>query len=150
MRQVYIRLPDGHLHEIPWIHRDHVHAPMSETVWRHIRTTLNRRGDREHHEAALAEAADQVLRRARPATPAHAAPPRTTPGTHTTKATPQEAGHQAAVGRYTAEAEDSLDALEARAQAEAHDAGADEPGAHPLPESGALTLYDADQEAELW
>jgi hypothetical protein len=21
VRQVYIRLPDGHLHEVPWIHR---------------------------------------------------------------------------------------------------------------------------------
>ncbi|GGM24066.1 transposase [Streptomyces fumigatiscleroticus] len=40
VRQIYIRLPDGHLHEIPWIHRDHVHAPMNETTWRHIRTTL--------------------------------------------------------------------------------------------------------------
>ncbi|MFG2639355.1 transposase, partial [Streptomyces sp. NPDC048362] len=55
VRQIYIRLPDGHLHEIPWIHRDHVHAPMSETTWRHIRTALKRRADREKHEAALAE-----------------------------------------------------------------------------------------------
>ncbi|MEU9289163.1 hypothetical protein AB0D57_31965 [Streptomyces sp. NPDC048275] len=55
------------------------------------------------------------------------------------------------MSRYEAEPEDSLDALEARAQAEARDdAGADEPGAHPLPVTGALTLYDADQEAELW
>ncbi|MGY4745429.1 hypothetical protein [Streptomyces sp. ATMOS53] len=149
VRQIYIRLPDGHLHEIPWIHRDHVHAPMSETTWRHLRTALNRRTDREKHEAALAEAADQVLRRARPTTPAQPAPPETTPGTHTAKAAPQTAGHQAAVGHY--EAEDSLDALEAQAHAEARDdAGADEPGAHPLPMTGALTLYDADQEAELW
>ena len=66
VRQVYIRLPDGRLHEIPWIHRDHVHAPMSETAWRHIRDTLHQRADRERHEADLAEAADQVLRRARP------------------------------------------------------------------------------------
>ncbi|WP_203350001.1 hypothetical protein [Streptomyces sp. S-9] len=45
------------------------------------------------------------------------------------------------MSRY--EAEDSLDALGARARAEASDdVGADEPG--------ALTLYDADQEAGLW
>ncbi|MGW4985310.1 transposase [Streptomyces mirabilis] len=151
VRQIYIRLPDGHLHEIPWIHRDHVHAPMSETTWRHIRTALNRRAGREAHEAALAEAADQVLRRARPTTAAQPAPPKTTPGTHTGKTALQTAGHQAAVGRYEAEAEDSLDALEARAQAEARDdVSADEPGTHPLPVTGALTLYDADQEAELW
>lgn len=43
MRQIYLRLPDGQLHEIPWIHRDHVHAPMSETTWRHLRTTLEKR-----------------------------------------------------------------------------------------------------------
>jgi transposase InsO family protein len=150
VRQIYLRLPDGHLHEIPWIHRDHVHAPMSETTWRHLRTTLNQRADREKHEAALAEAADQVLRRARPTTAAQPAPSRTTPGTHTAKAAPQPAGDQSAVSRYGGEAEDSLDALEARAQAEAQDMGADEPGAPPLPGSDALTLYDADQEAELW
>ncbi|MER5981073.1 Mu transposase C-terminal domain-containing protein [Streptomyces sp. NPDC001857] len=141
VRQIYIRLPDGQLHEIPWIHRDHVHAPMSETTWRHIRAALGRRTDREKHEAALAEAADQVLRRARPTTAAQPAPPRTTPGTHTAQAAPRPSGDQPAVSRY--EAEDSLDALESRARAEASDGvGADEPG--------ALTLYDAEQEAELW
>jgi transposase InsO family protein len=143
VRQIYIRLPDGHLHEIPWIHRDHVHAPMSETTWRHIRAAVNRRADRERHEADLAEAADQVLRRARPTTPSQTAPLRTTPGTHT-KAALRAAGGQPAVSRYEAEDEDSLDALETLTpQAEARDdPGADEPG--------ALTLYDADQEAELW
>ncbi|MFE9174483.1 hypothetical protein ACFYNZ_34480 [Streptomyces kebangsaanensis] len=159
VRQAYIRLPDGHLHEIPWIHRDHVHAPMSETTWRHIRTTLERRAEREAHEAALAEAADQVLRHARPAIQAPPAPPATTPGTHTGKTTPQAADVQAAPHHNTAkaetgagiEAEDSLDALEARSHAEARDdADTDGPGALTLPESGALTLYDADQEAELW
>ncbi|MER6330541.1 transposase [Streptomyces sp. NPDC001034] len=141
VRQIYIRLPDGHLHEIPWIHRDHVHAPMGETAWRHIRTTLEKRTDREKHEVALAEAADQVLRRARPTTAAQ--PPRTAPGTHTAQAAPRPTGGQPALSRYEAEAADSLDALEARARTEASDdVGADKPG--------ALTLYDADQEAELW
>lgn len=32
VRQVWIRLPDGRLHEIPWIHRDHVHRPFNETT----------------------------------------------------------------------------------------------------------------------
>ncbi|MEU9671515.1 transposase [Streptomyces bobili] len=150
VRQIYIRLPDGHLHEVPWIHRDHVHAPMGETAWRHIRAALGRRGDREAHEAALADAADQVLRRARPTTAAQPAPPKTTPGTHTAKAALQAAGDRPTVSRYEAETEDSLDALEARAQAEARDDVGDEPGAQPLPVTGALTLYDADQEAELW
>ncbi|MGP3974466.1 transposase [Streptomyces sp. 8N114] len=160
VRQVYIRLPDGGLHEIPWIHRDHVHAPMAETVWRHIRTTVNQRPGREAHEAALAEAADQVLRRARPTAPGHAAGPRTVPGAaHTQLAKPQGADDgQAAVRSCTADAEDSLDALEVleaqdqvQVQAEAGDeVGAEKPGAHLVPVPGALMLYDAEQEAELW
>ncbi|MBL1090483.1 MULTISPECIES: DDE-type integrase/transposase/recombinase [Streptomyces] len=152
VRQIYLRLPDGHLHEIPWIHRDHVQAPMSETTWRHIRTTLEQRAEREAHAAALAEAADQILRQARPTTPAPAAPA-TAPGTRAGKAVSQAAGGEPAAPHRTAaqaatEAEDSLDALDARAARD--DVGADESGALTLPASGALTLYDADQEAELW
>ncbi|MFG3013031.1 hypothetical protein ACGFZB_21700 [Streptomyces cinerochromogenes] len=154
VRQIYLRLPDGHLHEIPWIHRDHVHAPMSETTWRHIRTTLEQRAEREAHEAALAEAADQILRHTRPTTPAPPAAPATAPGTRAGKAVSQAAGGEPAAPHRTAaqaEAEDSLDALDARSPAEDQDdVGADESGALTLPGSGTLTLYDADQEAELW
>ncbi|MFF7098365.1 transposase [Streptomyces rubradiris] len=156
VRQIYLRLPDGHLHEIPWIHRDHVHAPMSETTWRHIRTTVEQRAEREAHEAALAEAADQILRHTRPTTPAPPAAPTTAPGTRAKKAASQAAGGEPAAPHRTAaqaatEAEDSLDALDTRSPAEDRDdVGADESGALTLPESGALTLYDADQEAELW
>ncbi|MFJ4526506.1 transposase [Streptomyces sp. NPDC088810] len=156
VRQIYLRLPDGHLHEIPWIHRDHVHAPMSETTWRHIRTTLEQRAEREAHEAALAEAADQILRHTRPTTPAPPGVPATAPGTRAEKAASRAAGGEPAAPHRTAaqaatEAEDSLDALDARSPAEDRDdAGADESGTLTLPGSGALTLYDADQEAELW
>ncbi|MFD5415772.1 Mu transposase C-terminal domain-containing protein [Streptomyces nojiriensis] len=38
VRQVWVRLPDGELTEIPWIHRDHVHRPFDERTWQHIRT----------------------------------------------------------------------------------------------------------------
>jgi hypothetical protein len=136
-------LPLG-VHEIPWIHRDHVHAPMGETAWRHIRAALHRRVDRERHEAALADAADQVLRRSRPLHHSPAAAP--------TPSQPADSPPETLSAQYPARGpEDSLDAAEARAQAEAHaDVGADEAGAHPLPVTGALTLYDADQEAELW
>ncbi|WP_432110633.1 transposase [Streptomyces sp. AA1529] len=156
VRQIYLRLPDGHLHEIPWIHRDHVHAPMRETTWRHIRTTLEQRAERETHEAALAEAADQILRHTRPTTPAPPAVPATAPGLRAGKAASQAVGGEPAAPHRTAaqaatEAEDSLDALDARSPAEDRDdVGADESGALTLPGSGALTLYDADQEAELW
>ncbi|MFE2463644.1 transposase [Streptomyces sp. NPDC059402] len=156
VRQIYLRLPEGHLHEIPWIHRDHVHAPMSETTWRHIRTTLEQRAEREAHEAALAEAADQILRQARPTTPAPPTVPATAPGTRAGNAASQAAGGEPAAPRRTAaqaatEAEGSLDALDARSSGEDRDdAGADESGALTPAGSGALTLYDADQEAELW
>ncbi|MFJ5901306.1 hypothetical protein ACIQFZ_39340 [Streptomyces sp. NPDC093064] len=63
---------------MPWIHRDHVRAPMGESAWRHIRAALDRRTDREQHEVDLAEAADEVLRRARPL-PDRPAPARTAP-----------------------------------------------------------------------
>ncbi|MFF5826067.1 transposase [[Kitasatospora] papulosa] len=139
VRQVYIRLPDGHLHEIPWIHRDHVHAPMSETAWRHIRAALDRRAGRERHEADLAEAADQVLRRARPgpgtpaaATAGHAATTRT-PGSQTAKEdTP--AGH-------------SPDVLDIHIpHADGHPDDCEELS----PPVGRYALYNALEEAEHW
>ncbi|WP_249402351.1 hypothetical protein [Streptomyces sp. YIM 121038] len=156
VRQIYLRLPDGHLHEIPWIHRDHVHAPMSETTWRHLRATLEQRAEHGAHEAALAEAADQILRHTRPTAPAPPAPPCATPGTRAGNAVFQAAGgepaapHRTAAGAAT-QAEDSLEALDARSHAARDDrASTDASGALTLPGSGALTLYDADQEAELW
>ncbi|MEU9222454.1 transposase [Streptomyces sp. NPDC048376] len=156
VRQIYLRLPDGHLHEIPWIHRDHVHAPMSETTWRHLRTTLEQRAEREAHEAALAEAADQILRQARPTTPVPPAAPATAPGTRAGKAASQAAGGEPAAPHRSAahavtEVQDSLDAVDAPSPAEDRDdAGADESGALTRAGSGALALYDAGQEAELW
>ncbi|WP_329374429.1 transposase [Streptomyces sp. NBC_01483] len=137
VRQIYIRLPDGHLHKIPWIHRDHVHAPMSETTWRHIRATLDRRGDREAHEAALAETADQVLRRSRPlpGSPAAATPS----GTAGSPSGTLPAQHP------IEDAEDSLDAVEARIHDDDSQAGGEEP-----PPPARFALYDAFEEAEHW
>jgi transposase InsO family protein len=65
VRQIWIRLPDGDLTEIPWIHRDHVHQPFDDHTWQHIRTlTLQgSHGDTEQHEADLADALDQLMRR---------------------------------------------------------------------------------------
>ncbi|MGW0364571.1 hypothetical protein [Streptomyces sp. NPDC002990] len=64
-RQIWVRLTDGTLHEIPWIHRGHVHQPFGEQIWRHILGAVDQRADREQHEADLADALDQVLRRTR-------------------------------------------------------------------------------------
>jgi transposase InsO family protein len=64
-RQIWVRLPDGKLHEIPWIHRAHVHQPFNDQIWRHIQNETQQRGDRDQHEADLADALDQLLRRTR-------------------------------------------------------------------------------------
>ncbi|MFF9396977.1 Mu transposase C-terminal domain-containing protein [Streptomyces griseoluteus] len=64
-RQIWIRLTDGELTEIPWIHRDHVHQPFNDHTWQHIRTHAhhNHHDDSQQHEAHLADALDQLLRR---------------------------------------------------------------------------------------
>ncbi|WP_406337527.1 DDE-type integrase/transposase/recombinase [Streptomyces sp. NBC_01620] len=65
VRQIWIRLPDSQLTEIPWIHRDHVHRPFDERTWQHIRTLAlhNSHVDTEQYEADLADALDQLMRR---------------------------------------------------------------------------------------
>ena len=65
LRQIWIRLPGrDDLVEIPWIHRDHVHQPFDDRTWDHIRATALRRGDHDQHEADLAQALDDLTRRA--------------------------------------------------------------------------------------
>ncbi|MFI1386439.1 hypothetical protein [Embleya sp. NPDC020886] len=66
-RRVWVRLPDGDLTEVPWIHRDHAHHPFDVHAWRHVRENVERRGDRERHEADLADALAALLREVRPA-----------------------------------------------------------------------------------
>ncbi|MGW0469195.1 Mu transposase C-terminal domain-containing protein [Streptomyces sp. NPDC003027] len=65
VRQIWIRLPDGDLTAIPWIHRDHVHRPFDERTWQHIKTLAlhGNHGDAEQYEADLADALDQLMRR---------------------------------------------------------------------------------------
>ncbi|MYT19499.1 transposase, partial [Streptomyces sp. SID7760] len=62
-RQVWIRLPDGHLAEIGWIHRDHVHQPFNDHLWQHLKTHIEQRGDHEQYESDLAEALHAILTR---------------------------------------------------------------------------------------
>ncbi|MEW2120891.1 transposase [Streptomyces sp. NPDC005474] len=61
--QVWVRLPGG-WEEVPWIHRERVSLPFTDFTWRHIRATVERRGDRDEHERQLALALDRLLRRA--------------------------------------------------------------------------------------
>ncbi|WP_308013662.1 hypothetical protein [Streptomyces beigongshangae] len=144
VRQLYLRLSDGHLHEIPWIHREHVHAPMSETVWRHLRTTLERRAGREAHEVALAEAADQVLRRSRPLPgKAAAAALSTTAGS---PAGTLPARHLAGDAGDAGDVGDSLDAVAALAP----DDDDSRAGSTEVPSAARFALYDAFEEAEHW
>jgi hypothetical protein len=65
VRQIWVRLPDGELTDIPWIHRDHVHRPFDERTWQHIRTVAlhGNHGDAEQYEADLTGALDQLMRR---------------------------------------------------------------------------------------
>ncbi|MER7057901.1 Mu transposase C-terminal domain-containing protein [Streptomyces sp. NPDC000351] len=65
VRQIWVRLPDGDLTEIPWIHRDHVHQPFNDHTWQHIRTHAqhSHHDDSQQHEAHLADALDQFMRR---------------------------------------------------------------------------------------
>ena len=61
--QVWIRLPAGWV-EVPWVHRTSVSLPFTAFTWNHVRRTVERREGREEHEAVLARALDDLLRRA--------------------------------------------------------------------------------------
>lgn len=116
-RQIFVRLTDGQLHEIPWIHRDHVRQPFNDQTWRHIQTEVEQRGDRETHEADLADALDQLLRRTRSTVGAeHTAPRRKTRRAGSAPALPDLPGQRRPLDTDTAPApatvwSDSLDDL---------------------------------------
>ncbi|MFD7262200.1 Mu transposase C-terminal domain-containing protein [Streptomyces sp. NPDC059874] len=63
-RQIWVRLPDGELAEISWIHRDHVHRPFNERTWQLVRAQAVRHPDPDQHEADLADTLNQLMRRA--------------------------------------------------------------------------------------
>lgn len=65
VRQIWIRLTDNQLTEIPWIQRDHVHQPFNDPTWQHIRTHTqhNNHDDSQQHEAHVADALDPLMRR---------------------------------------------------------------------------------------
>lgn len=106
LRQVWVRLPDGGLVEVPWIHRDHVHEPFGEQAWKLVKAAVDQRAGREQHEASLADSLDQLLRRARTTSPAGRSTGSTgalRPGTaeqHTAQAGKEEADIRAAASAH--------------------------------------------------
>ncbi|MFH8691363.1 Mu transposase C-terminal domain-containing protein [Streptomyces anulatus] len=147
VRQIWVRLPDGELTEIPWIHRDHVHRPFDERTWQHIRTQAvdGNHGDNEQYEAGLADALDQLMRRVHSghattteqallAHTAHLPLPAARDGDHDTEAPAGSPAQQGDEGN-----DDSIDDLD--------DLPDDD--VSPAPVTG-FGLYNAHEEADKW
>uniref|UniRef100_UPI002F9157A0 Mu transposase C-terminal domain-containing protein n=1 Tax=Streptomyces sp. NBC_01592 TaxID=2975889 RepID=UPI002F9157A0 len=158
VRQIWVRLPDGQLAEIPWIHRDHAHHPFNDRTWRYVRTTVTRHLDPDRYEAGLADALDQLLRRARTghATPAEqhlitrTAPVRMPMPAQRASDGPQHPD-QAADETVSGTDDDSLDALDDTPDEPSppdQDTGEDD-GSPDVPYTG-YGLYDARAEALKW
>ncbi|MDX3527743.1 DDE-type integrase/transposase/recombinase [Streptomyces sp. ID05-39B] len=156
-RQIFVRLTDGQLHEVPWIHRDHVHQPFNDAVWRHVQDEVEKRGDRDQHEADIADALDQLLRRTRgPAGTENEANHRKRRRARSTAVRlPDLPGQRRPLEAETAPAPDldwseSLDDLIGPDLATEPGAGDPEgPGTLPT-EAGRYGLWDAEAEAEQW
>ncbi|MGW0313996.1 transposase [Streptomyces flavidovirens] len=61
--RIWVRLPEG-FREVPWIYATQVSQPFTHHVWEHICKVVERNGPREEHEAQLALALDDLLKRA--------------------------------------------------------------------------------------
>ncbi|MGW2668147.1 transposase [Streptomyces sp. NPDC001272] len=170
-RQVWIRLPDGHLAEIGWIHRDHVHEPFNDHLWQHLKSEVEHRGDSERYEADLADALQAILTRARTGTDARpsaretAEVKRVRPALPAWPDTPAIAGSGGGGGAAQILRETSGTSMRLPGQATGDDPGSD--GVESLDdlddtdedddqdwaaaaEAGGFGIYDARQEAEQW
>ncbi|WP_405773674.1 transposase [Streptomyces sp. NBC_00859] len=61
--RIWVRLADGFV-EVPWIHATRVSLPFTHHVWEHICAVVERTASRDEHEAQLALALDDFLKRA--------------------------------------------------------------------------------------
>ncbi|MGW7283134.1 transposase [Streptomyces sp. NPDC054844] len=61
--RIWVRLPEG-FREVPWIHATSVGLPFTHHVWEHICKTVARTASRDDHEAELALALNDFLKRA--------------------------------------------------------------------------------------
>ncbi|MEW2489324.1 Mu transposase C-terminal domain-containing protein [Streptomyces sp. NPDC048411] len=155
-RQVWVRLPDGHLTEIPWIHRDHIHQPFNGATWQHIKAITARRGDRDTHEADLADALDQLMRRAHTGTATASeqrlitrTAPLKTPPAAADIPTPRVPDPQQADGWDDDSLDDLDDPPDDQKQADTADEPGDDTAGATVPYTG-LGLYDPAQEALNW
>ncbi|MEU0940804.1 hypothetical protein [Embleya sp. NPDC005971] len=155
-RQVWIRLPDGALTQIPWIHRDHTHRRFDERTRQYLRATAERHDDTHIHEANLAEALDQLMRgahgghvtRVEHAVVARGTPARTPPPTRSA----HEGREQDLGDVLPGPGEDSLDELDDgldESSLPGSDTGEDDPDS-PVPPYPAYGLHDAHEEALKW
>lgn len=62
LSRIWVRLPSGFV-PVPWIHAGAVMLPFTHHTWQHIRRVVECRGSYEEHEAELAHALDDLLRR---------------------------------------------------------------------------------------
>ncbi|MEU0940973.1 hypothetical protein [Embleya sp. NPDC005971] len=144
--------------EVPWIHRDHVNVPFDVHAWRHVRESVERRGDRERHETDLADALDQLMRRAHTghttrvehALLARGTPTRTPPPARRSAHEGREQGlGDVLPGRPGGDSLDELDDGLDESPLPESDTGEDDPDS-PAPPYRGLGLYDAHEEALKW
>ncbi|WP_331767894.1 hypothetical protein [Embleya sp. NBC_00896] len=155
-RQIWIRLPDGELTEVPWIHRDHAHHPFNDRTWQYVIAVTALRSDRDRYEADLADALDQLMRRAQSGHVTrveHALPARSTPARTPPPARSAHEGREQDLGdMLLGPGEDSLDELDDgcdESPLPGSDSGEDDPDSLAPPYRG-LGLYDAHEEALKW
>ncbi|MEU9298600.1 hypothetical protein [Streptomyces sp. NPDC048266] len=157
VRQVWIRLPDGQLTEIPWIHRDHTHQPFNDRTWQYLRTITGQRAgqDADQAEAALAEALDALMRRAQ-AGQATAEEQLILNRTTTVRTPPprSESRYQAPQPQpgATCAGKDSLEGLDQDQDQDQETEGLaqDETVQGPAAPVSGYGLYDAEEEAFKW
>ncbi|MDQ8708324.1 DDE-type integrase/transposase/recombinase [Streptomyces sp. LHD-70] len=153
VRQIWVRLPDHGLTEIPWIHRDHSHQPFNDRTWKYLQTITTRHADHDGYEADLAEALDQLMRRTRTGTATRTE--KHLLARHATTRTPPpvpgdgpDTQARATGAAAAVTGEDSLDELDQDEEDPAE--GEDEtPGGPAVPVAG-YGLYDAQEEALKW
>ncbi|MYS79611.1 hypothetical protein [Embleya scabrispora] len=155
-RRLRIRLPDGELTEIPWIHHEHAHHPFDERTRRYVESVTAHHADRDRYEVDLADALDRLMRRAHTGhatraeqdLPARGTPTRAPPPTRSAR----EECEPDLGDMVPRTSEDSLDELDDSCDESplpGSDTDEDELDS-PAPPYTGYGLYDAHEEALKW